>query len=403
MHTLTSQKRLHDHHKSSPSSQISQLIPAAGLLDGLQISSTDQEINSDKPVEKPHRKVIGSLSQALRAINQHTNDHQNQRTQNQITISLTDQHNYHASLQITDHQLVDNNLVCTIKERASLAAASVCDQTNGSSTAQNDDDHTAGTICLAAMVDDFMQEGTSYMGSTEPFSCIATDDLHHHRRRDLQDQLHAHNCDHLIKIMQGMVGCYHMDNMEKKVMQEVNRAMGSYHQQYTSHESACCCHNDSLLLWVMRRLRSCGYNAAVCISRWEHIGILPAGSYKYIDVLYTKDRMIVDTNFKTQFEIARASKQYNELLKMVPLTFVGRQERLQAILKTMSEGAKLSLKLMGMHVPPWRKYSYMQARWFSSYKRTLKEDSLPRHVCNFHGDLQYDENCTLGSITYNTP
>ena len=105
---------------------------------------------------------------------------------------------------------------------------------------------------------------------------------------------------------------------------------------------------------------------------WVLLDRIPTGNYEYIDVIVSSGRIFVDIDFRAQFELARASKQYETLLKMVPCIFVGRGERLKAIIKAMSEGAKLSLKIMGMHLPPWRKHSYLQAKWFSSYKRTTK-------------------------------
>jgi len=39
----------------------------------------------------------------------------------------------------------------------------------------------------------------------------------------------------------------------------------------------------------------------------------------------------------------------------------------------MCSAIKDSMKTMDMHVPPWRRNSYMQAKWFNQYKRTLNE------------------------------
>mgnify|MGYP002775636021 CR=1 FL=1 len=124
---------------------------------------------------------------------------------------------------------------------------------------------------------------------------------------------------------------------------------------------------------------------------------IPTGNYEYIDVIVSSGRIFVDIDFRAQFELARASKQYETLLKMVPCIFVGRGERLKAIIKAMSEGAKLSLKIMGMHLPPWRKHSYLQAKWFSSYKRTTKTSTFD--------ECRYDKAkpTHLGSISLEEP
>lgn len=131
---------------------------------------------------------------------------------------------------------------------------------------------------------------------------------------------------------------------------------------------------------IMKRLRQAGYNAAICKSKWNDVDGFPAGDYEYIDVLMDgiiekRDRFIVDIDFKSQFEIARPSSQYSGLLKILPNIFVGRGDRLKKIIKIMSDATKSSLKKEGLHLPPWRKQRYMQAKWFSFYRRTTKEES----------------------------
>ena len=87
------------------------------------------------------------------------------------------------------------------------------------------------------------------------------------------------------------------------------------------------------------------------------------------------DRYIVDIDFKAQFEIARASDQYRELMAALPRLFVGRPEHLKQIVKTMCASAKRSLKDQGLHLPPWRKQRYMLCKWFASYRRTTAPTS----------------------------
>ena len=87
------------------------------------------------------------------------------------------------------------------------------------------------------------------------------------------------------------------------------------------------------------------------------------------------ERLIVDIDFRAQFEIARASAQYTQLLGVLPRIFVGKVERLKQILKIMCDAAKRSLKEQGLHMPPWRKLKYLQAKWFSAYRRTTNADT----------------------------
>jgi len=106
-----------------------------------------------------------------------------------------------------------------------------------------------------------------------------------------------------------------------------------------------------------------------------------AGDYEYIDVVMgiadgkSSGRILVDTDFRTQFEIARPTQQYKSLVQLLPTVFVGEAERLQSILNLMSDAIKRSVKKRGLDLPPWRKTEYIRAKWFSSYRRTTNEVS----------------------------
>ncbi|KAL0436697.1 UNVERIFIED_CONTAM: hypothetical protein Sradi_0377600 [Sesamum radiatum] len=108
---------------------------------------------------------------------------------------------------------------------------------------------------------------------------------------------------------------------------------------------------------VMAYLRNCGYNAAVCKTKWESSGGLAAGNYEFIDVLRKEysTRYFVDLDFASEFEIARPTNSYERLLQHVPRVFIGTSEDLKQILKLVSDSARRSLKSRGLHLPPWRK------------------------------------------------
>lgn len=102
-----------------------------------------------------------------------------------------------------------------------------------------------------------------------------------------------------------------------------------------------------------------------------------AGEYEYIDVIIGKERVVVDVDFRSEFEIARPTKIYKAILHTLPYVFVGKCDRLQSIVAIASEAAKLSLKKRCMHVPPWRKVEYVRAKWLSPYTclRGVKEET----------------------------
>ena len=113
--------------------------------------------------------------------------------------------------------------------------------------------------------------------------------------------------------------------------------------------------------------------AGLCKSKWERNKRFPSGDYEYIDVNYGGNRYIVETSLMAEFEIARPTNQYTSLLDVFPLVFVGKVEELKRVVRTMCNAIKDSMKTTDMHVPPWRRNSYMQAKWFNQYKRTTNE------------------------------
>lgn len=132
--------------------------------------------------------------------------------------------------------------------------------------------------------------------------------------------------------------------------------------------------NKSLLLGnVMAFLRNLGYNAAICKTKWECSGGLTAGNYEFIDVVKSDSgtRYFVDIDFAGEFEIARQTSQYRQLLQSLPRVFIGKCEDLKQIVKTTSDAAKRSLKSRGLHLPPWRKTRFMQNKYFGPYRRTV--------------------------------
>lgn len=141
---------------------------------------------------------------------------------------------------------------------------------------------------------------------------------------------------------------------------------------------------------ALRRLRRAGLNAGLCKSRWDQSGEFPGGYYEYIDVLFQHasgpcERIVVDVDFRGQFEIARPTAHYAALVQALPTIFVGKANEIQGIINIMSEAVKLSLKKRGMHLAPWRKPEYMRAKWFSSYKRKTKLDESSDESCEGSG------------------
>ncbi|XP_010440433.1 PREDICTED: uncharacterized protein LOC104723736 [Camelina sativa] len=131
---------------------------------------------------------------------------------------------------------------------------------------------------------------------------------------------------------------------------------------------------DELRKIIVVQLSSLGYDSSICKSKWDKSRSIPAGEYEYIDVIVNGERILIDVDFRSEFEIARQTSNYKVLLQSLPLIFVGKSDRLLQIVSMVSEAAKQSLKKKCMHFPPWRKADYMRAKWLSSYTRNNSSD-----------------------------
>ncbi|GLT78645.1 hypothetical protein SLA2020_501740 [Shorea laevis] len=130
---------------------------------------------------------------------------------------------------------------------------------------------------------------------------------------------------------------------------------------------------DDLRKIVTDGLMSLGYDSSICKSKWEKTSSFPAGEYEYIDVVVEGERLLIDIDFRSEFEMARATGTYKAIVQSLPHIFVGKPEPLDRIVSIVSEAAKQSLKKKGMHFPPWRKVEYTRAKWLSPYTRAFQK------------------------------
>ncbi|KAK7279295.1 hypothetical protein RJT34_24342 [Clitoria ternatea] len=137
---------------------------------------------------------------------------------------------------------------------------------------------------------------------------------------------------------------------------------------------------DDLRRMIADGLSSLGYDSSICKSKWDKTSSCPAGEYEFIDAIVEGERLIVDVDFRSEFDIARSTGTYKAVLQSLPYIFVGRSERLGQIVSIVSEAARQSLKKKGMHVPPWRKRDYMLAKWLSPSAVRAKQPPSPSSV-----------------------
>lgn len=107
-----------------------------------------------------------------------------------------------------------------------------------------------------------------------------------------------------------------------------------------------------------------------------------AGDYEYIDVVVagengmgagtatsstSSSRLVVDIDFRSQFQLARPTPWYAQLWTRLPAVFVGPHAKLRKAVSLLCAAAERSLRESGLHVPPWRRSGYMQAKWLPGW------------------------------------
>lgn len=107
------------------------------------------------------------------------------------------------------------------------------------------------------------------------------------------------------------------------------------------------------------------------------------GEYEYLDVMIGGERVLIDVDFKSKFEIARPTKKYKTISETLPYVFVGQVDRLKKVVVVVSKAAKKSMLKKGLLVPPWRRAEYVLTKWLSPYdraKQTKGEQKEPMEI-----------------------
>ncbi|XP_045810123.1 uncharacterized protein LOC123904509 [Trifolium pratense] len=138
-----------------------------------------------------------------------------------------------------------------------------------------------------------------------------------------------------------------------------------------------------LLREVSKRLQKAGFNSAICKTKWKSSSDIPPGEHTFLDVRDNTNpkkgevRVMIEVNFKAEFEMAKGSDEYKKLIKKLPEVFVGKEERLSNLIKILCMAAKKCMKDKKMHMGPWRKQKYMEAKWLGPCERNTSITSLP--------------------------
>ncbi|KAL4188845.1 hypothetical protein AMTRI_Chr08g162490 [Amborella trichopoda] len=225
---------------------------------------------------------------------------------------------------------------------------------------------------LALMVSDFLENGSSGADSL----CSSDSDSGFVDLPQLAEKIHFHK--------------HNVEQAESDLISTVHMLLLSINETDLQFFKFGGCNSSCIRLSLVKLLRMSGYDAAVCVSKWQGSGKVPGGDHEYVDVVSggnhtLPDRMIIDIDFRSHFEIARATKTYDTILNSLPVVYVGSLARLKHFLQVMAEAARFSLKQNSMPLPPWRSLAYLQAKWHSSYERKLDFMERNNHdLCQDH-------------------
>ncbi|OIV94354.1 hypothetical protein TanjilG_21694 [Lupinus angustifolius] len=165
-------------------------------------------------------------------------------------------------------------------------------------------------------------------------------------------------------------------NASKEAIEEIKstETLCSCSRQMAATITSC---RNCFMREVSRRLQNAGFDSAICKTKWRTSLNIPSGEHTFLDVIDTTSskkgnviRVIIELNFRAEFEMAKASEDYNRLVRRLPEVFVGKVERLSNLIKILCMAAKRYMKENKMHMGPWRKYRYMQAKWLGPCERT---------------------------------
>lgn len=84
---------------------------------------------------------------------------------------------------------------------------------------------------------------------------------------------------------------------------------------------------------------------------------------------------IVDPCFREQFEIPHVSDRYTRILAEVPVSFIGTEEQVIAVVEVMSKEISRAFQEANATLPPWRQAASMLSKWQPRKSEDLSLDA----------------------------
>ena len=74
-------------------------------------------------------------------------------------------------------------------------------------------------------------------------------------------------------------------------------------------------------------------------------------------------QLVVDVEFKAQFEVAQKTPTYESLLDAMEAEFVGSEAKLHVIVQLLCKEMAAAFQELGQATPPWRRSKSMLSKW----------------------------------------
>jgi len=115
---------------------------------------------------------------------------------------------------------------------------------------------------------------------------------------------------------------------------------------------------------AIAKLESLGYQVELGHSRKMKRDIFRTRPHSFVRLDADKGlSIIIDTNFRASFAVARSSFYYSKVFEQLPNVFVGSEDRLRLLVFFMSEQLNRNFVEMSMPCPPWREKSSLLNTW----------------------------------------
>lgn len=107
----------------------------------------------------------------------------------------------------------------------------------------------------------------------------------------------------------------------------------------------------------------------------------PDGSVHSLACLQGCDELIlVEPNFREHFAINQSTPTYNDILRAVPVEFVGPVARLQPLVNTLAAEMHEAFASQGLERPPWRKASALLSKWVPAPSKSRDREPRSSHT-----------------------